>query len=142
MATVENALLRQMQKLAATMNVMQGTANKGKDGQASVSFQEMLQKSGNKTTENAKDSKEPKDKLAKEEEDAETGLPAVERPKGEKEELKAENLTGNPNAVGVMDLFRPEIVENTEQMEAAVEIGYANASFTVAVALLTWRNGV
>ena len=120
MATVENALLRQMQKLAASMNAMQGTANKSKDGQASVSFQEMLQKSGNKTSESTKDTKEPKDKLGKEEEEVDTGLPAVERPKGEKEELKAENLTGNPNAMGVVEFFRPELVENVEQVETVV----------------------
>lgn len=120
MTTVENALLKQMQKLAASMTAMQGTASKDKGQQASVSFQEMLQKSGGKTTETNTDGKEPKDKLTKDGDEAEAGLPTVERPKGDDEELKAENLTGNPNAVNVMDLFRPEIVENTDQMDATI----------------------
>ena len=48
MQSVENALLQQMQKLAASMNAMQSAANKDKGGQVSVSFQEMLQKPGEK----------------------------------------------------------------------------------------------
>lgn len=116
MTTVENALLKQMQKLAASMGSVPA-AGKSQNGQNAVSFQEMLQQSGSKTSNVSEGSKEPQDKPLKEVEEAveEAKNPAL--PGKEKEELKAENLTGNPNAVAVMDLFRPEIVETMETME-------------------------
>ena len=120
MTTVENALLQQMQKLAASMSGVPNVGGKNQNGQASVSFQEMLQKS-NKVNETSTEGKEVKDKLGKDDEGPDAELQPVDRPKNAgDEELKAENLTGNPNAVNVMDLFRPEIVENVEQAEAAV----------------------
>ena len=39
MTNVENALLRQMQKMAASLTAMQGAVNKDKGNQAAVSFQ-------------------------------------------------------------------------------------------------------
>ena len=149
MTTVENALLKQMQKLASTMTAMQGAANKDKNGQNAVSFEEMLQQSGSKTSNVSEGSKEPQDKPLKEVEEAveEAKNPAL--PGKEKEELKAENLTGNPNAVAVMDLFRPEIVETMETMEtvetvvnpipqetvegAAMDLGQQSDSFQQAM---------
>ncbi len=115
MTTVENALLKQMQKLAATMSGVPA-AGRNQGGQSGVSFQEMLQKSGNRT-EKPGDDKDTQDKPLEDAREAveEAGNP--ELPVKDKEELKAENLTGNPNAVGVLDLFRPEIVENVEQAE-------------------------
>lgn len=120
MNTVENALLKQMQKLASTMTAMQGAAGKDKNNQNGVSFQEMLQQSGNKAAASESSGKETKDKPLKEAEEAPEEVKGPELPGKEKEELKAENLTGNPNAVSVMDLFRPEIVENTEPAAAVV----------------------
>ena len=49
MNTVENTLLQQMQKLASTFSAVPGAGNKSQNNQSSVSFQEMLQQSGNKT---------------------------------------------------------------------------------------------
>ena len=121
MATVENALLQQMQKLAASMNAMQGAASKNKNIQDSGGFREMLRKSENKVPESASEIKEPKDKLTKEDRPPDAELQPVIRPKSkDEEEVKAELLAGNPNVVNVMDLFRPEIVESTEQVESVI----------------------
>lgn len=119
MTTVENALLKQMQKLAASMGAVPA-AGKNQNGQNAVSFQEMLQKSGSKTESPADTGKETQDKPLKDAEEAVEEAKNPEIPGKEKEELKAENLTGNPNAMGVMELFRPEIVETAETVETAV----------------------
>lgn len=119
MTTVENALLKQMQKLAASMGSVPA-AGKNQNGQNAVSFQEMLQKSGSKAESPADTGKETQDKPLKDAEEAVEEAKNPEIPGKEKEELKAENLTGNPNAVGVMELFRPEIVETAETVETAV----------------------
>ena len=120
MATVENALLRQMQKLAASMNAMQGAVSQDKSAQVSVSFREMLRQPGSKVSEISLEAREIKDKLVKGDRKPDAELQPVIRSE-EKEELKAELLGGNPNAVNVMDLFRPDIVENTEQVEAVID---------------------
>lgn len=117
MNTVENALLQQMQKMAASIAAMQGSVNKDKGNQAAVSFQDMLQQSGNKASSSEAPGKEPQDKPLKEVEEAVEEAKQPQLPGKDKEELKAENLTGNPNAIGVMELFRPEIVETAEQVE-------------------------
>lgn len=124
MNTVENALLQQMQKLSASLTAMQSGAGKDKNTQNAVSFQEMLQQSGSKTN-NASASeasgKENPDKPVKEgKEGEEAGEEKVPVLKKEKEELKPEQLTANPNAVNVLSLVRPEIVEATEQTEAVL----------------------
>lgn len=112
MTNVENALLRQMQKMAANLTAMQGAASKDKGNQAAVSFQEMMQQSGGKVSSKQPAKDAPAEKPVKgQEEDLEEGRLPVEKPE---EELKPENLAGNPNAV-VMELFRPEIVEGGEQ---------------------------
>ena len=120
MATVENALLRQMQKLAASMNAMQGAVSQDKSAQASASFREMLRQPGNKVSESSVEIRDIKDKLVKDDRTPDAELQPVIRPE-EKEELKAELLVGNPNAVNVLDLFRPDIVETTEQVEAVID---------------------
>ena len=117
MNTVENALLQQMQKMAASIAAMQGSVNKDKGNQAAVNFQDMLQQSGNKASSSEAPGKEPQDKPLKEVEEAVEEAKQPQLPGKDKEELKAENLTGNPNAIGVMELFRPEIVETAEQVE-------------------------
>lgn len=115
MNTVENALLQQMQKLAASMSAVPA-AGKSQNGQNAVSFQEMLQKSGGKT-EKPGDGKEAQDKPLEEGKEAVEEAKNPQLPTKDEEELKAENLTGNPNAMGVIELFRPEIVEAAEQAE-------------------------
>lgn len=116
MTNVENALLRQMQKMAACLGAMQGAVNKDKGNQAAVSFQEMMQQSGGKVSSKQPAKDAPAEKPAKgEEENLEEGRLPVE--KQEEEELKPENLAGNPNAV-VMELFRPEIVEGAGEQTA------------------------
>ena len=122
MNTVENALLKQMQKISAAMTAMQGVSGKDKGGQATVSFQEMLQQSGGKSPSEVagKTDKESMDKPLDEVEQPEE-LEQPTLPVKDEEELKAENLTGNPNAIGVMDLFRPEIVETAEAVEPVLD---------------------
>lgn len=115
MNTVENALLQQMQKLAASITAMQGATGKN-NKQADVSFQDMLQQSGSKLEAARENTDKPVDELEQPEDAEQPALPVED-----KEELKAENLTGNPNAVAVMDLFRPEIVETAEAVETVLE---------------------
>ena len=115
MTNVENALLRQMQKMAACLGAMQGAVNKDKGNQAAVSFQEMMQQSGGKVSSKQPAKDAPAEKPLKgEEENLEEGRLPVEK---QEEELKPENLAGNPNAV-VMELFRPEIVEGAGEQTA------------------------
>lgn len=115
MTNVENALLRQMQKMAACLSAMQGAVNKDKGNQAAVSFQEMMQQSGGKVSSKQPAKDAPAEKPVKgEEENLEEGSLPVEK---QEEELKPENLAGNPNAV-VMELFRPEIVEGAGEQTA------------------------
>ena len=116
MTNVENALLRQMQKMAASLGAMQGAVNKDKGNQAAVSFQEMMQQSGGKVSSKQPEKDAPAGKPVEgQEESLEEGKLPVEKPE---EELKPENLVGNPNAV-VMDLFRPDIVESGAEQAAA-----------------------
>lgn len=122
MTTIENALLQQMQKLAASMSAVPGTAGKDKGIQAAVSFQEMIQQSGGKVSQQSggKDAAEKSLKDQREDDGLEEGKLPVQS-ESEEEELKPENLTANPNAVGIMDLFRPEIVEpETAPVETVV----------------------
>lgn len=116
MTNIENALLRQMQKMSAAIGAMQGAASKDKGSQAAVSFQEMMQQSGNKVSSKQPEKDAPAEKPVEgQEESLEEGKLPVEKPE---EELKPENLVGNPNAV-VMDLFRPDIVESGVEQAAA-----------------------
>jgi len=120
MTTVDNAILKQMQKIASSMTAMQSAANKDKSNQAAVSFQEMMEQSGGKVTNKKPDQsqtdKVPEDQL-KDEAPEEVKIPGQEQAK---EELKPEDLTANPNAVSLMDMFRPEIVENADAPVEAV----------------------
>lgn len=119
MTTVENALLKQMQKLVATVTAMQGAAGKDRDAQAAVSFQEMLQKSGSRAAESPAGDREPKAGDSRSPDEA--GTQSVDRPKNaDEEELKPENLAANPNAVAA-DLFRPEIAEDAAPAEVVLD---------------------
>lgn len=115
MTNVENALLRQVGKMAASLNAMQGAVNKDKGSQAAVSFQEMMQQSGGKVSSKQPAKDAPAEKPVKgQEEGLEEGKLPAERPE---EELKPENLAGSPNAI-VVDLFRPDIVEGGSEQAA------------------------
>lgn len=111
MTNVENSLLKQMQKLAASLSAMQGAASKDKGNQANVSFQEMMQQSGGKISKQPSSQDAPAEKPLKSQEDEleEGKLPEAVQEKDET--LKPENLVGTPNVAAVMDMFRPEIVE-------------------------------
>ncbi len=121
MTNMEITLLKQMQKMAAALGSMAGAGNK--DNPVRTSFKDMMNSpSSGKATSSSQHADEPGPvKKPVEEQDveeaAEEGKLPVENQ--EEEELKPENLVGNPNAVMVMDLFRPEIVEGA--VEQAVE---------------------
>ena len=85
MTNVENALLRQMQKMAASLTAMQGAVNKDKGNQAAVSFQEMMQQSGGKVSakQPSKDAPAEKPVKGQEEESLEEGKLPVEKPEEE-----------------------------------------------------------
>lgn len=119
MTTIENALLQQMQKLAASMSGVPGAANKDKGVQAAVSFQEMMQQSGGSAQKSGKtDTAEKPLKDQQQDEGPEEGkFPVQDK---SEEELKPEELTANPNAVNLMDMFRPEIVEQEAAPEETV----------------------
>lgn len=118
MNKVENALLQQMQKMAANLAAIQSVAGKDKGNQAAVSFQEMMQQSGGKVSAETGSKDAVPEKPVKDPEEAlqEDKAPVLDK---KAEELKPENLAANPNAVSIMDLFRPEIMENAG--EPAVE---------------------
>jgi len=111
MTTVENALLKQMQKLTAAMTAAQSAAGKDKNNQAAVSFQEMMEQSGGKVS--AQKPEQSKAGQAPQDQQKDGGTEEVKLPgqTQETEELRPEDLTANPNAVALMDMFRPEIVE-------------------------------
>lgn len=119
MTNVDNALLKQMQKLATSITAMQGTASKDKTNQAAVSFQDMMQQSGGKVSNTQKsEGKDPVEGALKEK--VEEGLEEGKLPVQEKEELKPEEMTANPNVEALMNVFRPEIVETEEAPVEAV----------------------
>ena len=90
MTNVENALLRQMQKMSAAIGAMQGAASKDKGSQAAVSFQEMMQQSGNKVSSKQPEKDAPAEKpLEVQEELREEGKLPVE---SQALELKPEDL--------------------------------------------------
>lgn len=117
MNTIENALLQQMQKMAANLAAIQSVAGKDKGNQAAVSFQEMMQQqSGGKvSTEKSDKDAAPEKQVKAPEEAVEEGKTPIQDQDKKTEELKPENLAANPNAVSLMDLFRPEIVENISE---------------------------
>ena len=116
----EKFMCQQMTLLASGMGVP--PTGEGKDG-GGASFQDMIEKvnekveSGKETPEKPEEKNEPQDVQ-------EDKAPAEGK---DEEELKAENLTANPNAASYIDLFRPEITPVEEEaapvvVEAAVEV--------------------
>jgi flagellar hook-length control protein FliK len=133
-------MCQQMTLLASGMGLP--PTGEGKDG-GEASFQDMIEK----VNEKVESGKETPEKPVEKQETAEQEK-APASPK-EEEELKAENLTVNPNAAGLVDLFRPEItpvaeetaaapvlveavVETAEEPEAAVELPVMDAGAETA----------
>ena len=114
----EQYLLKQMQSLAAAMsNVPQAGSSKDKTGETGGSFQDLMDqinKAGNSSSEPAKEA-EPKDTLKDKVEEVKSE--AVNAEDGEQEELKPEQLAANPNAVSILDLFRPDVVQTAEETD-------------------------
>lgn len=113
MTVTENYMLQQMQQMAASMTALPQTGSKDKS--ESSSFQELMDKT-------QKDVQKPasKDENGKPVEDKKGGEETAETvpvQNQEKEELRPEDMTANPNAV-ILDLFRPEIAPAAE--EAAI----------------------
>ena len=117
----ENYLFQQMQTLAASMsNVPQTGSNKDKATE-SGSFQEMMDQASGKTSAEKTPSKETQSKEpVKEKAEAVEQQEKAPAQTDKKEELKPEQLAANPNAMNIMDLFRPDVVQPTE--EAVIEI--------------------
>ena len=119
----ENYMLQQMQNMAAAMSGVPQTGNKTQEG---GSFQDMMDQVGsrNSSSETApgKDSKDVKDTKDVKETVKEKDEPVEKAPVqgDEKEELKPEQLVANPNAVSILDWFRPEVVQPVE--EAVIEV--------------------
>lgn len=114
MNVTENYLLQQMQNLAASMsNVPQTGSGKDKTPEGG-SFQDMMDqasKAGSeKTPAKETDGKQPTKENAGAAEEEKTPVQAEK-----KEELKPEQLAGNPNAVNILDLFRPDVVQPMEE---------------------------
>lgn len=110
MNVTEKFMCQQMTLLASGMGLP--PTGEGKDG-GEASFQDMIEK----VNEKVESGKETPEKPVEKQETAEQEK-APASPK-EEEELKAENLTANPNAAGLVDLFRPEITPVAEETAAA-----------------------
>ncbi len=123
MNVTENYMLQQMQNMAAAMS---GVPQAGNKTQENGSFQDMMDQVGSKNsaseTASVKDSKDGKDTKDVKETVKEKDEPVEKTPvqADEKEELKPEQLVANPNAVSILDLFRPEVVQPVE--EAVIEV--------------------
>lgn len=115
MNVTEKYLLRQMQTLAAAMSGVPQTGGKDKTG-GTGTFQDMMEQagkaSGGKETASPKD---PESKDALKDKVEEVKSEAVSETGEEKEELKPEQLAANPNAVNILDLFRPDVVQPAEE---------------------------
>ena len=127
MNVTENYMLQQMQNMASAMSAVPQTGNKT---QENGSFQDMMDQVGSKnsaseTASASKDSKDSKNvgdtkdvkETVKEKDDLEEKAPVQGE---EKEELKPEQLTANPNAVNSLELFRPDVVQAAD--EAVIEV--------------------
>ena len=104
MNITENMLLQQMKQMAANMTLPQSGGKKDKAG--SSSFQDLMGQTQN--TQGSKNTKETADKPKQEQKDQSVQDEAPVQ-KGEKEELRPEDVVANPNAAIL--LFRPEVEE-------------------------------
>ena len=114
MTVTENYMLQQMQQMAASMTALPQTGSKDKsEGSSFQDLMDKTQKDVQKPASKDENGKPVEDKKG-EEETAEGTAPVQNQ---EKEELRPEDMTANPNAV-ILDLFRPEIAPAAE--EAAI----------------------
>ena len=115
MTVTENYMLQQTKQMASAMTSLPQTGSKDKaDGS---SFQEMMEQTQKDVKQPAAKDESGKPVQSKGEQDAqETETAPVQ--KEEKEELRPQDMTANPNAVSVMDLFRPEITETAAEETA------------------------
>lgn len=115
MTVTENYMLQQMQQMASAMVSLPQTGSKDKtDGSSFQEMMEQTQKDVQKPAAKDESGKPVADKGGQSDQETET----VPVQKGEKEELRPQDLTANPNAVTVMDLFRPEITETAAEETA------------------------
>ena len=115
MTVTENYMLQQMQQMASAMVSLPQTGSKDKaDGSSFQEMMEQTQKDVQKPAAKDESGKPVEDKGGQSDQEAET----VPVQKGEKEELRPQDMTANPNAVTVMDLFRPEITETAAEETA------------------------
>lgn len=113
MNITENLLLQQMKQMAANMTLPQSGGKKDKAG--SSSFQDLMGQTQN--TQGSKNTKETADKPKQEQKDQSVQDEAPVQ-KGEKEELRPEDVVANPNAAIL--LFRPEVEELPAEEVVAV----------------------
>ena len=113
MNITENMLLQQMKQMAANMTLPQSGGKKDKAG--SSSFQDLMGQTQN--TQGIKNTKETADKPKQEQKDQSVQDEAPVQ-KGEKEELRPEDVVANPNAAIL--LFRPEVEELPAEEVVAV----------------------
>ena len=113
MNITENMLLQQMKQMAANMTLPQSGGKKDKAG--SSSFQDLMGQTQN--TQGSKNTKETADKPKQEQKDQSVQDEAPVQ-KGEKEELRPEDVVANPNAAIL--LFRPEVEELPAEEVVAV----------------------
>lgn len=114
MNVTENYMLQQMQQMAASMTGLPQTGSKDKSEGAS--FQDLMDKTQKDAQKPAAKDETGRPVEEKKGEEATEGTAPVQ--KQEKEELRPEDMTANPNAV-ILDLFRPEIVTPAAE-EAAI----------------------
>ena len=121
MNVTENYLLKQMQALAANMsNVPQSGNGKDKTAEGST-FQDLINQAGKTNSSEKASAKDTDGKEPMQEKEETEGLEKEPvKAEEEKEELKPEQLVANPNAVNILDLFRPEVVQPEE--EAVIEV--------------------
>ncbi|MCI9443157.1 MAG: hypothetical protein HFF69_00315 [Oscillospiraceae bacterium] len=112
MNVTENYLLQQMQTLAASMSNVPQTGGKDNKTAEGSTFQDMMNQAG-KTSDTAAKDTETKEPVKEKDETEAGGL--EEEPVKAEEELKPEQLTANPNAVNILDLFRPDMVQPAEE---------------------------
>ncbi len=113
MNIAENMLLQQMKQMAANMTIPQ---TGGKKDKAGSSFQDLMEQT--QTTQSNKNTKETTDKPKQEQKDQPVQEETSPVQKGEKEELRPEEMVANPNAA--LLLFRPEVEELTAEEPAVV----------------------
>lgn len=122
MNVTENYMLQQMQQMAASMNTLPQTGSTGGKDKDGASFQDMMDQTASSTPESKKDPAQSKP-AQDGKETGESGQPQEKAPvqKKEEETLRPQDMTGNPNAVQYLELFRPEIAE-TAAAETGIEI--------------------